>query len=336
MKILAPISRIEEVIPFIDAGADELYCGVMPHEWESRYTDLSTLNHRGGVEANFESSDDLAQAVRLAHTRKVRIFCTLNLLYSAEQYPLILDIVQELEKLDMDGLIVSDIGVLSLLKRLETKLLIHISTLANIFNHSSAKFFADLGGTRLILPRQITIAEVEAITRGEPRVEYEFIVLNDLCLFIDGLCGFYHSTGWRPELVYQDGFPRISFYSYDPNYEGFGCRLSYQISQLDPRTRNVVNLKKLDAYRVPKACGICAMYDMEKAGVTTAKIAGRTRPTMEKLKDIILVKRAVEILEMTQGNRKKYLESIRPFVLDSCENIHCETSCYYPSIVEHG
>ncbi|MBN1871705.1 MAG: U32 family peptidase, partial [Candidatus Omnitrophica bacterium] len=114
LKITAPFREKNEVLPLIEAGADELYCGYLSAEWTGRYTGLEF--ERKGRGSNFTDLKELSDAVDLAHQRDIPVYLALNGLYVREQYPLLLKILSELDKIDFDAYIVADLGLLLTLR----------------------------------------------------------------------------------------------------------------------------------------------------------------------------------------------------------------------------
>ncbi|TAM38434.1 U32 family peptidase, partial [bacterium] len=165
MKILSPISRKEEVEPLVEAGAGELYCGIVPRLWSDRYGVSDTLNRREGYGANFSSFADLQYAIQLAHKRNVPVFVTINGLYTREQYPLIREIVEKLISIKVDGLIIADLGLLLTLERTKFPGEIHMGTGGTAFNSRTISFYKELGASRIILDRHLTIGEIKDISQ---------------------------------------------------------------------------------------------------------------------------------------------------------------------------
>jgi len=155
LKITSPFREKEEVSALIDAGTDELYCGYLSPEWVKKYTSLEFERKGGG--SNFTDLRELRQAVDLAHKRNIPVFLTLNGLYIREQYPLLLKIVEQLERIDLDGYIVADIGLLLTLRKKGFRGQIHISTGGAVFNSKTINFYKNLNTKHIILNHQTTL-----------------------------------------------------------------------------------------------------------------------------------------------------------------------------------
>ncbi|MBU1125255.1 MAG: U32 family peptidase, partial [Candidatus Omnitrophica bacterium] len=149
LKILAPFRGKNEIVPLIESGVDEFYCGYLDPEWEVTYSSLEFERKGGG--SNFTDLQELRASVRLAHRKGVPVFVTVNGLYVKAQYPLLLKIIKKLKTLDADGFIVADMGVLLTLRKQGFKEQIHISTGGTVFNSEAARFYKDWGASRIIL-----------------------------------------------------------------------------------------------------------------------------------------------------------------------------------------
>lgn len=89
MKLIVPISKVEEVLPIIEAGADELYCGVLPLEWYKKYTNVASINRAERMRSNLKNFDELKQIVKMAHSYNIPVSLALNSIYTEDQYPLL-------------------------------------------------------------------------------------------------------------------------------------------------------------------------------------------------------------------------------------------------------
>ena len=168
MRILAPLSRVEEVEVLSRCGADEFYTGIMPREWVETFSSSIWTNRRGPVTANFEKESDFKEAVRIAHELGKEIFLAFNApYYTARQMDVIVPIIRRItEDADPDGLIVSDIGMMLTLRDNRIEKPIVVSTLAVAHNIESIRFFQEIGARRVILPRQLSISEISSAPRS--------------------------------------------------------------------------------------------------------------------------------------------------------------------------
>ena len=150
MNVLAPFSLKSEVVPLVEAGASELYCGVVPEELSRRWGTLELLNRRRGYDANLWSFADLGEAIAAAHERHVPVFVTLNRHYSEDAYPLLHEILTSLQEVDADGVIVVDLGLLQLLRERPYGFRhVIVGTGGATLNAETVAFYGALGATRV-------------------------------------------------------------------------------------------------------------------------------------------------------------------------------------------
>lgn len=343
MRILSPFSRKEEVLPLIDSGANELYCGIVPQEWEDRYAILDTLNRREGHGSNFSSFTDLQYAIQLAHNRNVPVFVTMNGLYTREQYSLIQKIIKKLKDIKVDGLIIADLGLLLLLQKLKFFKEIHIGAGGTTFNSRTVGFYKKLGATRIILDRHLTIDEIKDISRKSSFImDLEVFILNTLCPNIDGFCTYYHGLSVVGKEIAPDvniKKTKIKFFnSYDVSYGGHGCGLRFSTHVFDRfnnkiRRKAVVFTQKY-SWKNIKECGVCALYDFSKIKIKILKIVERSAPIESKIKDTEFIKKSLSILNREKNiSRGRFIRIAQRLYCDTykcneCSGLHC----YYPSV----
>jgi len=345
MKILSPFSKKEEVLPLIDSGTNELYCGIVPREWEDKYSIFDTLNRREGYGANFSVFADLQSAIQSAHEKNVPVFVTMNGLYMQEQYPLIQKIIEKLRNIKVDGLIVADVGLLLMLQKMKFFKEIHMGTGGTTFNSRTVGFYKKLGVSRIILERHLTIDEIKSISqKSSPIMDLEVFILNTLCPYIDGFCTYYHGLPIidkeiAPEIKIKN--TKIKFFkSYDVNYGGHGCGLRFSIQAFDRfgnriRKKFVISSPRMDLNRKGfKSCGACAMYDFNKIKIKSLKIVERGASTESKIKDIKFIKKGLDILGGEKNlSRGKFIRMIQALYRSTYECRGCSGfSCYYPSV----
>ena len=199
IKILSPVSRCDEVEDVIAAGADELYCGILLDDWIKGYTVAASLNRRQedntilGTSPHFKSFEELKESVEIAHSRSVPVILTLNEhYYSKDQYPYLFSYVDKVLEAGVDTFIIGDVAFILSLRERGIPTDIHISTAGTAFNSETVRFYQELGASRVILPRHLTIEEIESIASEVSDVELEAFILNSRCANIDGFCTFQH------------------------------------------------------------------------------------------------------------------------------------------------
>ncbi|HPD22188.1 MAG: peptidase U32 family protein [Desulfomonilia bacterium] len=173
-EILSPAGNREHLETACLYGADAVYLGVR-----------GDTNLRAGAR-NF-SLDELAQGVSYAHDRGVRVYLTLNTYPHDSQMKGLPDIVSHAREIGVDAVIVSDIGVLSLMREIAPDMPLHLSTQANTVNSRALRAWADLGISRVILARELSFEEISKMKAMSP-VELEIFVHGSVCISISGRC----------------------------------------------------------------------------------------------------------------------------------------------------
>lgn len=333
MKIAVPISNIEEVRPLIDAGADEIYFGMMPQYWAEHFG-TNSLNRR--TSGNLKNLEELRYVVETTHSLKRQTSLTLNAQnYSAEQMQYLFGFAEQFANLGGDAFIVSDTGLLATLAKKNFGPRIHISSIATCRNSQASLFYKELGASRIIFPRYITLDEVKIMVSNFPTIEFETFILNDGCLYEEGMCQTIHLPDHLGGPICLDNYKiyykRVDEKDISKEEWGFINRNEEEYAKWSWFKFSCGFSVTEEGY--PHGpCGICAMPFFQKCGVTTVKIAGREFPLERKLISLKMVKSVLdkmdfglsehEVLAFGQGIRKKQ---------DYCESGYM---CYYPDILD--
>jgi U32 family peptidase len=174
VELLAPAGSLEKLKYAIHYGADAVYCGI---------PDFSLR-----VRINQFSEKDIEEAVKYAHKHKKKIYITLNIYAHNWHLPRVEKHLRFLRSLRIDGVIVSDPGIINLIKKYLPKVDIHLSTQANATNWQAVKFWAEQGVKRIILAREVTLSEIKEIKKHNPKVELEYFVHGAMCMSYSGRC----------------------------------------------------------------------------------------------------------------------------------------------------
>lgn len=138
--------------------------------------------------ANF-SREEMTEAVAYAHARGVRVYVTVNILPRTQEYAELEPYIRFLAEIGVDAVIVSDIGVFMLVRRLAPTLSIHISTQASVVSAQAACAWYEMGASRVVLARELTLAEIREIRANTPpALELEAFVHGAMCIAYSGRC----------------------------------------------------------------------------------------------------------------------------------------------------
>lgn len=172
-ELLAPAGDLEKLKVAVTYGADAVYLG-------GRHFGL-----RAGA-ANF-SKEDMAEGVKFAHERQAKVYVTINIFAHNRDLSLLPDYLADVAAAGADGVIVSDPGVFEQVRRLQPGLPIHLSTQANVTNWAAARFWEERGVSRIVLARELSLAEIGEI-RSRVGVELEIFVHGAMCIAYSGRC----------------------------------------------------------------------------------------------------------------------------------------------------
>ena len=311
-EILAPVNSLEEVTPLLEAGAHWLYGGVLPSDWIERFPSTVLLNQRTFAGAQFPSMKELGEAVSKINEHGGGFALTLNApFYMDEQMPHVLELARWAVDAGAGALIVADPGLITHIRNDGIDLPLHLSTMGLAANSRSVELFADLGVTRVIIPRFLTLSQISSLTASAPQVEYEAFILVGKCPHIEGVCTFVHDSPdqrWPCE------------WEWDLE-DGSGGDLPLSI------VKHFAGIRDNDRR---DGCGLCALPALRASGISTVKIVGRGASLERK---IDLVKHLRLLMEKVPKQPddtwvKRCMESYKDLYGHPC----CEHNCYYPEV----
>lgn len=176
VELLLPAGNIEKLDYAINYGADAVYMGMV---------DFSLRSMRKG---EIITAENLKKAIDLAHSYGKKVYMTLNIYAYDEDIKNLHENIELIKDAKPDALIVSDFGILNVLKRELPQIDIHISTQTNTLNSEAVKFWKDFGATRVILARELSIKQIAEIKRNVPDIELESFVHGAQCVSLSGRC----------------------------------------------------------------------------------------------------------------------------------------------------
>ena len=333
MKVLAPISRPDEVGMLLDAGASEVYGGVIPAAWTKKFSHAVWMSRRGPA-ANLDDFAGLDEAVRAARDRGAGFHLALNASHwTPEQISMVAELAEQaVKRLGVEAVIAADVTLMTELGRRGVPFV--ASTVAVAHNADAFRLFADLGAVRGVLPRHLKLAEIERIASDLPHLELEAFAMFDNCAYEEGLCRTQHDvgdTGAFCQTPWQYGAHRVDGASmstgeranWDRALDGFREWLRWADACGHPLTDD----------KLPNgACGLCAIHDLREAGVTVMKLAGREAGSYRKLRGVQLVARVIERLR--DGSSPEDAASFAREIRDTPELCTSGAMCYYPEVVK--
>src|SRR6478609_3078969 len=243
-EVLAPAGDQLALDAAIGAGADAVYFGVDAFNARARAQNFTV----GG----------LAQTVARLHERRVKAHLTLNTLVFDSELDAWADVVREAARAGVDPVIVQDLGAVGLVRQIAPRLRIHASTQMTCTDAASVEFAATLGADRVVLARELSLTDIEQITRST-RVELEVFVHGALCIAYSGQCLTSEAIGGR---------------SANRGACAQSCRLPYELV-VDGEKRDLGDKAYLLSPEDLEATS--AVPALARAGVASLKIEGRLK-----------------------------------------------------------
>ncbi|HEY0251703.1 MAG TPA: peptidase U32 family protein, partial [Kofleriaceae bacterium] len=244
-EILAPAGDRDALSAALAAGADAVYFGLD-----------DGFNARARAE-NFPSTG-LTEVVRWVHRAGARVFVTLNTLVFEPELATVEELIRRIAAADVDAIIVQDPAVALLARRICPELEIHGSTQMTASSPLALKVLGELGLSRVVVPRELSVGEIRAYREGTP-VELEVFVHGALCVAWSGQCLSSEAWGGR---------------SANRGQCAQACRLPYSLVV----DGEVKDLGEVEYLLSPKdLVGLDAVPELAEIGVASLKIEGRLK-----------------------------------------------------------
>lgn len=252
-ELLLPAGSLHKLKVAILYGADAVYCGVPRYSLRARENEFRLHN--------------LGAATEFARAHSKKIYFTVNGIPRNSKIPGYLRYLKAMADLKPDALIMADPGLIMLTRDHAPDLPVHISVQTNTMNYAAVEFWRRIGAKRVILSREVTLAEVREIRQQCPDIEIEVFVHGSICIAHSGRCFMSNYFGNR-----------------DANQGACNnaCRDAYQIFLKNPDKEDaqmelissedgtfLMNSKDLRAIEF--------LHDLAESGVDSIKVEGRTK-----------------------------------------------------------
>lgn len=291
-ELVAPAGNLEKLKTAIDFGADAVYLGGQQFSLRA-------------MAENF-SAGQMMDGINYAHDRGRRVYITVNIFAHNRDIEGLPDYLSQLEKMQVDGLIMSDPGAMVLARQFAPNIPVTVSTQANVTNYLSAEFYRQMGASRVVLARELSITETASI-KQKTSIELEVFVHGAMCLSYSGRCWLSHAMTGRSANLGMCAHP---------------CRYRYVLQEEkrpgeffpveeDDRGAYVMNSKDL--------CMIDSLKDLIDAGVNSFKIEGRMKSPYYVGAVVKVYREAIdaimggEVLNLEKWNLQLRRVATRPF-----------------------
>lgn len=278
VELLAPAGDIERLQVALLYGADAVYFGGQDYSLRANALNFSLA--------------DIKKATEFAHNLGKRVYVTVNIVFHDKDLVGLREYLLELDKIGIDAIILSDLVVLDLAKKLNCKFECHISTQASILNYETAKFYKSLGATRIVLAREANKKDIKRI-KEETGLELECFIHGAMCTSFSGRCVMSNYATNR-----------------DSNRGGCAqvCRFSFKFND----DQEVFSMTPKDLNMIPY------IKEMITIGVNSFKVEGRMRSVYYIATVIDAYRRIIDMIVENKYNNayaKYYLD-----ILNRCAN----------------
>ena len=280
-------------------GADAVYAGIPDFSLRVRINDFDL--------------EKIKEATEYCHKNKKKIYITVNIFAHNHHINKLPKYIKELKKIKIDALIISDPGIFKIVKDIWPECVIHLSTQANCTNAQAAKFWQKQGVNRIILGREVTLAEIKEIHLVCPDLELEYFVHGAMCMAYSGRCFLSSLTSGRSANLGDCIQP---------------CRWSYKVESkkfIKSKDNKFVNSeficaenKEKDIFKLVEdehgsyilnskdLCLIKHLRDLREAGVMSFKIEGRAKSAYYQAVVAGIYSRAIENMECGEEKELDY------------------------------
>ncbi len=254
-ELLSPAKDKQTAIEAINCGADAVYMGASCF----------------GARRNAPNSlDDIQEVVNYAHKFWAKVFITVNTILNNKELDKAVKLVQKLDDIGVDAVIVQDMGLLNKLMELQNasqhngknslNLAIHMSTQCDNRDVEKVSFFNELGVSRVVLARELSLEKIREIHNANPNLELEAFVHGALCVSYSGQCYLSQFIGGRSANRGECAQP---------------CRKKYTVKTIEGK----IIAKDVHALCLKDFNASKHLKEMADAGVFSFKIEGRLKET---------------------------------------------------------
>lgn len=247
VELLAPVGSKEALVAAVEAGADAVYLG----------------GKQFGARAyaqNF-SDEELADGVRYAHLKDVFVYITVNTLLDDSEIPALITYLQFLYEIGVDAILVQDVGVAKIARQVTPNMPLHASTQMTVYNLAGVQILEELGFTKVVLSRELSLADIEYICKNSS-IDIEVFIHGALCVCYSGQCLMSSLIGGRSGNRGRCAQP---------------CRLPYTL--VDKQGNDLLKNQDVGQYLLsPKDLNTLEILPkLIDAGVVSLKIEGRMK-----------------------------------------------------------
>lgn len=285
IEVLSPAGNLEKLKYAVNYGADAVYLA------------LKNFGMRAAAD-NF-TFEELKEGIDYAHSKGVKVYVTLNVMPRDKDFGLLREILETMKMITPDAVIVSDPGVVRMIKMVFPELEIHLSTQTSTVNSYACNFWYDLGIKRVVLARELSLEEIKEIRKNIPDdMEIEVFVHGAMCVSYSGRCLLSN---------YFTGRDANSGKCAQP------CRWKYYVSE-EKRPDIPLTIEQYSEgtylFSSKDMCMLRHLKELKEAGVSSLKIEGRMKSAYYTAVITNAYKMALEDVENGRPFNEKHYDEV--------------------------
>jgi putative protease len=272
VELIAPAGNLEKMRTAFAFGADAVYLGI---------PDFSLR-----VRINEFTPKQIKEAIIEARKLKKKVYVTVNIFAHNKHLAKLPAFLKILKELKVDALIISDPGIIALVKKYWPEAKIHLSTQANCTNWSAAQFWYKQGVKRIVLGRETTLLEIKEIHEKCPKMELEYFVHGAMCMAYSGRCFLSKEFTGRSGNLGDCAQP---------------CRWEYSLRETKVDGREMEIVQEQHGTYLLNSKDLCLIKYLDKlaaAGVTSFKIEGRAKSVYYQAVVVNAYRQAIEQIKV--------------------------------------
>ena len=279
LELLAPAGSFEKLKYALEFGADAVYAGLPDFSLRARINKFDEKN--------------IIEAINYTHSKNKKIYITINIFARNCHLKNLEKHLRNFKNNPPDAFIVSDIGVVGIVKKILPRAKIHLSTQANTTNWQAAKVWHKMGIKRIILARELNLEEIKEIHCKVPKLELECFAHGAMCMAYSGRCFL---SAWQTGRSSNLGDCAQN------------CRWKYQLVE-EKRPNEYIPIEQdLHGSYLLNSKDLCLIEyldELKNAGITSFKIEGRAK-SVYYLSQVVKAYR--QALEIKTGDRSKKIK----------------------------
>lgn len=278
LELLAPSGDLERLKIACLYGADAIYIGGQDYSLRA-----NALNF---------SIDKIKEACEFAHKLGKKIHVTVNIVFHDKDLKGLEEYLKKLDECGVDAIIVSDVVVMDLWRKLNLKMQLHVSTQASTLNYSAVKFYKELGAHRVVLAREASKEDIKRIKK-ENNIDIECFAHGAMCTSFSGRCVLSNYATNRDSN--RGGCAQVCRFIFDADN-------TEQVFSMTPKDLNMVSNIK----------------EMIESGVNSFKIEGRMRSVYYVATVVYVYRKLIDMVKNNEVNEK--IVSYYLNIMNRCAN----------------